>query len=120
VKKALLILGKNPDICGFFEFITYGLQSDNKNLTKIKLPGIDGLVKSLKISFSVIPAKAGIQSFQIVINSLDSGFHLSARHRQAGETTFYEAIGIDLFHFSGEGSLFYGNQSYHGKTDQRP
>ena len=27
--------------------------------------------------FSVIPAQAGIQSFQIVINSLDSGFHRS-------------------------------------------
>ena len=38
---------------------------------------IDGLVKSLKIHFSVIPAKAGIQYFWIVINSLDSGFHRS-------------------------------------------
>jgi hypothetical protein len=38
---------------------------------------IVGLVKSLKMLFSVIPAKAGIQSFQIVINSLDSGFHRS-------------------------------------------
>ena len=27
--------------------------------------------------FSVIPAKAGIQSFQIVINYLGSGFHRS-------------------------------------------
>jgi len=27
------------------------------------------------MGFSVIPAKAGIQSFQIVMNSLDSGFH---------------------------------------------
>ena len=38
---------------------------------------IDGLVKSLKMLFSVIPAEAGIQSSQIVINSLDSGFHRS-------------------------------------------
>jgi len=38
---------------------------------------IDDLVKSLKMLFSVIPAKAGIQSFQIVINFLDSGFHRS-------------------------------------------
>jgi hypothetical protein len=38
---------------------------------------IDGFVKSLKIPFPVIPAKAGIQSFQMVINSLDSGFHRS-------------------------------------------
>jgi len=37
----------------------------------------DGLVKSLEIRLSVIPAKAGIQYFQIVINSLDSGFHRS-------------------------------------------
>ncbi|MBM4333803.1 MAG: hypothetical protein FJ117_21735 [Deltaproteobacteria bacterium] len=50
----------------------------------------DDLVKSLKMPFSVIPAEAGIQFFQIVISSLDSGFHLSARHRQAGVTTFYE------------------------------
>jgi len=38
---------------------------------------IDDLVKSLKIRLSVIPAKAGIQSFQIGMNSLDSGFHRS-------------------------------------------
>jgi len=56
----------------------------------------DDLVKSLKIRFFVIPAKAGIQSFQIVISSLDYGFHLSARHRQAGVTAFYEAINIGL------------------------
>jgi len=37
----------------------------------------DELVKSLKISCSVIPAKAGIQLFQIIRNSLDSGFHRS-------------------------------------------
>ena len=35
---------------------------------------IDGLVKSLKRRFSVIPAKAGIQSFQLVISFLDSRF----------------------------------------------
>jgi hypothetical protein len=37
----------------------------------------DGPVKSLEMLFSVIPAKAGIQSSQIGINSLDSGFHRS-------------------------------------------
>ena len=37
----------------------------------------DGFVKSLKMLFSVIPAQAGIQSVQIVINFLDSGFHRS-------------------------------------------
>ncbi|MBM4333160.1 MAG: hypothetical protein FJ117_18405 [Deltaproteobacteria bacterium] len=40
-------------------------------------------------------ADAGIQLFQGVSKPLDSGFHLSARHRQAGVTTFYEAIMID-------------------------
>jgi hypothetical protein len=34
-------------------------------------PNFDGLVKSQKVAFSVIPAKAGIQLFQIV---LDPGF----------------------------------------------
>jgi len=37
----------------------------------------DGLVRSPGMAFSVIPAKAGIQSFQIVTNYLDSGFHRS-------------------------------------------
>ncbi len=38
---------------------------------------IDELVKSRKLPFSVIPAKAGIQSFQSVTENLDSGFHRS-------------------------------------------
>jgi hypothetical protein len=37
----------------------------------------DDLVKSLKGRIPVIPAKAGIQLFQILKNSLDSGFHRS-------------------------------------------
>jgi hypothetical protein len=37
----------------------------------------DEFVRSLKMPFSVIPAKAGIQFFQVVLNSLDSGFHRS-------------------------------------------
>jgi len=37
----------------------------------------DELVKSQKVRFPVIPAKAGIQLFQILKNSLDSGFHRS-------------------------------------------
>ena len=37
----------------------------------------DGIVKSQKVRFPVIPAKAGIQSFQTPKNSLDSGFHRS-------------------------------------------
>ena len=49
-------------------------------LKKIKAPNrinFDDLVKSLETRFSVIPAKAGIQSFQGFINTLDSGFHRS-------------------------------------------
>jgi len=38
---------------------------------------VDELVKSRKIPFPVIPAKAGIQSFQAVTDYLDSGFHRS-------------------------------------------
>jgi len=53
---------------------------------------LDGLVKSLKRSFSVIPAKAGIQSFQVIISSLDSG-----SCRRTGVTTFYECIILPLF-----------------------
>ena len=37
----------------------------------------DELVKSQKVGFPVIPAKAGIQLFQTLKNSLDSGFHRS-------------------------------------------
>jgi len=45
-------------------------------LDKIPL-NFDDPVKSLKMPFSVIPAKAGIQYFQRLINTLDSGFHRS-------------------------------------------
>jgi hypothetical protein len=38
---------------------------------------VDSLVKSQKILFYVIPAKAGIQSFQEVAERLDSDFHRS-------------------------------------------
>jgi hypothetical protein len=38
---------------------------------------LDELVKSPKALFSVIPAKAGIQLFQRIVKSLDSGFHRS-------------------------------------------
>ncbi len=38
---------------------------------------LDEFVKSHKIPFSVIPAKAGIQYFQTVAEHLDSGFHRS-------------------------------------------
>ena len=47
---------------------------------------LDELVKSRKTPFFVIPAKAGIQFFQLVTELLDSGFHRSddfLRDRQA-------------------------------------
>ena len=37
----------------------------------------DGFVKSRKTPFFVVPAEAGIQSFQMVTDGLDSGFHRS-------------------------------------------
>ena len=37
----------------------------------------DNFVKSRKTPFFVIPAQAGIQSFQMVSDGLDSGFHRS-------------------------------------------
>ena len=43
----------------------------------IEMTNFDELAKSPKIPFSVIPAKAGIQSFQAVADHLDSGFHRS-------------------------------------------
>jgi hypothetical protein len=36
---------------------------------------VDAIVKSPKIPLSVIPAKAGIQSFEVFADHLDSGFH---------------------------------------------
>jgi hypothetical protein len=42
-----------------------------------KCINLDELVKSRKSRFSVIPAKAGIQSFQSVKENLDSGLHRS-------------------------------------------
>jgi len=38
---------------------------------------VDELVKSRKTPFFVIPAKAGIQFFQLVTEFLDSDFHRS-------------------------------------------
>jgi hypothetical protein len=43
----------------------------------IFLSNFDELVKSRKTPFFVIPAKAGIQFFQLVTEFLDSGFHRS-------------------------------------------
>jgi hypothetical protein len=52
---------------------------------QIDLGRQNGSVESRKKSFSVIPAQAGIQLYQIVPIFLDSGFHRSddfLRHNQ--------------------------------------
>jgi hypothetical protein len=54
---------------------------------------IDEIVKSRKSPFSVIPAKAGIHSFQPAKEELDSGFHRS--------DDFYVAIKIQMFQTKG-------------------
>jgi hypothetical protein len=51
------------DIQTWFIFFLY------INHSSIHHSNIDGLVKSLKTSFDVIPAKAGIQCFQIVLDA---------------------------------------------------
>jgi hypothetical protein len=48
-----------------------------RRLLELFLMKIDELVKSRKTPFFVIPAKAGIQFFQVVAEFLDSGFHRS-------------------------------------------
>jgi len=48
-----------------------------QNIAENEISNNDDLVKSLKRRISVIPAKAGIQLFQTLKNSLDSGFHRS-------------------------------------------
>jgi len=54
----------------------------------------DDLVKSPEIKFSVIPAKSGIQYFQRLINTLDSGACPGPDPGFTGVTTFYETINI--------------------------
>ena len=59
-------------------------------------PNDDGLVKSLNLSFSVIPAKAGIQYFQIL---LDACLRRACPCVGRGMTefrTFYETINDDI------------------------
>ena len=47
------------------------------NPTFYELVKFDALAKSRKVPFFVIPAKAGIQSIQLLTRALDSGFHRS-------------------------------------------
>jgi len=74
----------------------------------------DGLVKSQKTSFFVIPSRigvrddgqAGIQSFQKLMTALAPGCSLSRIICGAGATTFYEFVNDYKFK----------NQAYAGKT----
>ena len=52
-----------------------GTTRNREGLRRIKGSKDDGLVKSMKRLFPVIPAQAGIQSFQVVGIPLDSRFH---------------------------------------------
>ncbi|MCX5912484.1 MAG: hypothetical protein NTV04_11185, partial [Deltaproteobacteria bacterium] len=49
----------------------------NAEKTNGEFKNLDEFVKSLKMRFFVIPAKAGIQYFQTLLNTLDFGFHRS-------------------------------------------
>jgi hypothetical protein len=63
---------------------------------------IDELVKSQKVRFPVIPAKAGIQLFQILKNSLDSGFHRSddfLRDHQYSIIPVFQSSNVPSFSF---------------------
>jgi len=77
-----IILNKLPPAASLVEFnpTTHAcLRADThrqKNLRNLWIK-IDKLVKSQKTYFFVIPVKAGIQYFQIVVTSMDSGFHRS-------------------------------------------
>jgi hypothetical protein len=70
------------------------IASSLKQFATFRFAIFDGLVKSQKIPFPVIPAKAGIQCFQAVADHLDSGFHRSTIWTPVftGVTTFYEFI----------------------------
>jgi hypothetical protein len=56
----------------------------------------DGLVKNLKSARAVIPANAGIQSFQMI---MDSGYRIESGTGFAGVTdigTFYDFVNFGL------------------------
>ena len=63
-----------PKVVEFYFLLKQMERSDSLTLVHFKL---DELVKSRKTPFFVIPAKAGIQLFQLVTEFLDSGFHRS-------------------------------------------
>jgi putative ABC transport system substrate-binding protein len=57
----------------------------------------DDLVKSQKIPFPVIPAKAGIQCFQAVADHLDSGFHRSSNLNPKSKKETIEKMVLEIF-----------------------
>jgi hypothetical protein len=64
-----------------------GLKSLHYCIINHRLLEIDGFVQSLKTSFGVIPTKAGIQCFQIVLDA--------CLRRQDGFQTFYEFVKVE-------------------------
>jgi hypothetical protein len=86
----------------FFTFRRFGARPyDEKGRSRVFVSADskeDDIVKSLKRRISVIPAKAGIQLFQILKNSLDSGFHRSddfLREHQRRTPDF--RLGLNIF-----------------------
>jgi len=57
---------------------------------------IDGLIKSYKIRFPVIPAKVGIQSFQAVADHLDSSRTRSGICRSDDFLRMHQTLNIEL------------------------
>ena len=73
------LLESTYEQCLAYEMKLAGMAFKLQYPLPVKYKGIklDGLVKSSTSPLTVIPAKAGIQSFQAVADHLDSGFHRS-------------------------------------------
>jgi len=72
----------------------------------------DGFVKSRKTPFFVIPAEAGIQSFQMVKDDLDSGFHRSDDFLRVHQKYSPNEPGLNVVsnNETKYGGRYYGNQ----------
>jgi len=62
---------------------------------------VDDFVKSRKTPFFVILAEAGIQSFQIVTDCLNSGYRIESGTSFTGVMTFYDFINVVTLCLSG-------------------
>jgi len=82
---------KTDDIRPVFVILNPFSESFHFQIT-VQGSGFDDFVKSRKTLFFVIPAKAGIQSFQMVTDGLDSGYRIESGTSFTGVTTFYEFI----------------------------